>query len=133
MVFSNRNTIYWMDIFSHLYVVKILMFVWKDKNKWKSGRRWKYIKKFYIIKYYNLLSLLTNGSWVIRTSGVEFFFFKKKVGQPRPLFVYFRSFQTQYYRKNFRLQRDSNSDHRSSRRARWPLDHHHGPSGVELM
>ena len=37
----------------------------------------------------------------------------KKVGQPRPLFVYFR-------------QRDSNSDRWSRRRACWPLDHHHG-------
>ena len=48
------------------------------------------------------------------------------MGQARPLIVYFRSFQTQYYRKNWRLQRDSNSDRRSSRRARWPLDHRQG-------
>ena len=27
------------------------------------------------------------------------FFFFKKLGQPRPLFVYFRSFQQQFYRK----------------------------------
>ena len=29
-----------MDIFSHLFVVKIVMCVWKDKNKWKRGRGW---------------------------------------------------------------------------------------------
>ena len=26
--------------FSHLFVVKVLMFVWKDKNKWKRSREW---------------------------------------------------------------------------------------------
>ena len=31
---------YWMDIFSHLFVVRIVMFVRKDKNKWKRGRGW---------------------------------------------------------------------------------------------
>ena len=24
------------DIFSHMFVVKIVMFVWKDENKWKK-------------------------------------------------------------------------------------------------
>ena len=42
------------------------------------------------------------------------------------LFVYFRSFQTRILQK-IRLQPDSNSDHRSWRRACWPFDHHHGP------
>ena len=46
------------------------------------------------------------------------FFFYLKMGQPRPLFVYFRSFQQQFYRKNCRFQRESNSDCRSRRRAR---------------
>ena len=42
-------------------------------------------------------------------------------------YVYFRSFQTTFYTKNY-LQRDSNFDHQSRRGARWPLDHHyHGP------
>ena len=54
------------------------------------------------------------------------------MGQPRPLFVYFRSFQTQHYRKNYRLQRDSNSDLRSRRQARWPLDHHHDPKIINF-
>ena len=41
------------------------------------------------------------------------------------------------FNKNFtekfcRSQRDSNSDRRSRRRARWPLDHHHGPKNTTL-
>ena len=43
--------------------------------------------------------------------------FLKKVGQPQSLFVYFRSFQTQFYRQNFMVQRDSNSDCQSRRQA----------------
>ena len=31
--------------FAHLFVVKIVMFVWKDKNKWKRGRGWPIFKK----------------------------------------------------------------------------------------
>ena len=31
--------------FSHLIVVKIVMFVWKDENKWKRGRGWPILKK----------------------------------------------------------------------------------------
>ena len=46
------------------------------------------------------------------------------MGQPRPLF-YFVLFKRKFYRKNCRLQRDSNSDCRSARQAHWPLDHHH--------
>ena len=38
-------------------------------------------------------------------------------------------FEHQFYRENFRLQLDSNSNRRSRRRACWPLDHHHhGPN-----
>ena len=40
------------------------------------------------------------------------------------LFSFFSN--TNVYRKNGRLQRDSKSDRRSRRRARLPLDHHHG-------
>ena len=37
--------------FSHLFVVRIAMFVWKDKNKQKRGRRWPiFIKKKQIIR-----------------------------------------------------------------------------------
>ena len=54
-----------------------------------------------------------------------------KNGLSRPLFVfYFRSFQQQFLQKNCRFQRDSNSDRQNRRRARWPLDHHHGPTQV---
>ena len=49
------------------------------------------------------------------------------MGQPRPLFINFRSFQTQILQNNWRLEWDSTSDHWSRRGARWPLDHHHGP------
>ena len=31
--------------FSHLFVVKIVMFVRKDKNKWKRGWGWSFSKK----------------------------------------------------------------------------------------
>ena len=41
-----------------------------------------------------------------------------KMCQPRPLFVYFRSFQTQILQNNGRFQRDLNSNHQSRRRAR---------------
>ena len=37
VVGSNLSTVYWMDIFSHLFVVGIVMFVWKDENKWKEA------------------------------------------------------------------------------------------------
>ena len=43
--------------------------------------------------------------------------------QPRPLFVYFRPWQSPFYRWSCRLQQHSNSDRRSRRGARWPLDH----------
>ena len=49
-------------------------------------------------------------------------------GQPRPLFVYFRSFPAQFLLKNCWLQQDSNSDRRSIRQARLPLDQNHDPS-----
>ena len=40
-----------------------------------------------------------------------------KMGRPRPLFVYFCSFPTTCYGKNWRLHRDSNSDHRKTYKA----------------
>ena len=42
-------------------------------------------------------------------------------------FCLFSFFSTTILQKNCRLQRESNSDRRSKRRASWPLDHHHGP------
>ena len=49
----NPGTVSWMDIFSHLFVVKIVMCVWKDENKWKRGRGWPIFK-------WNVMSLLRN-------------------------------------------------------------------------
>ena len=48
------------------------------------------------------------------------------MGQPRPLFHLFLLFRTI---KLSSLQ-DSNSDWRSRRQARWPLDHHYIPHGI---
>ena len=45
VVGSNPSTVYWMDIFSHLFVVQLVMFVWKDKNKGKRGLGWPFFKK----------------------------------------------------------------------------------------
>ena len=52
---SNPGAVYWMDIlhFSHLFVVKIVMFVWKDENKRKRGRGSPFKKvhcKYYLLK-----------------------------------------------------------------------------------
>ena len=38
-VSSNPSTKNWMDIFSHLFGVRIVMFVWKDKHKRKKRPR----------------------------------------------------------------------------------------------
>ena len=35
-----NSTEYWVDILSHLFVVRIVMFVWKGENKRKRGRGW---------------------------------------------------------------------------------------------
>ena len=40
VVGSNPSTVYWTDIFSHIFVFKILMFVSKDENKRKRSRDW---------------------------------------------------------------------------------------------
>ena len=55
--------------------------------------------------------------------------FFKKIGLPRPLFAHYRAFQAPIWQKTVgRRQQDSNSDSRSRRQARWPLEHHHWPS-----
>ena len=52
-----------------------------------------------------------------------------KMGLPWSLFCYYSFFSnTDFTEKNCRSQWDSNSGRRSTRRARWPLDHHHGPN-----
>ena len=54
-------------------------------------------------------------------------FLKKRANSGLFLFI-FVLFKHKFYRKNCRRQQDSNSDRWSRRRARWPLDHHHGPN-----
>ena len=41
--------------------------------------------------------------------------------------IVFVPYKHKFYRKNWRCQRDSNSDCWNRRWAHWPLDHHHGP------
>ena len=41
---SNPSTVSWMDIFSQLFVLKIVMFASKDENKRKTGREWPIFK-----------------------------------------------------------------------------------------
>ena len=36
VVGSNPSTIYWIDILSHMFVVRIVIFVLKDENKIKN-------------------------------------------------------------------------------------------------
>ena len=48
------------------------------------------------------------------------------MSQTKASFCLFSSFRTE----NSSSQRDSNSDRRSGRQERWPLDHHHGPSSI---
>ena len=62
-------------------------------------------------------------------------FFLSFLNGPTPasfLFL-FSFFSITILQKNCRPQRDSNSDRWSRRRARWPLDHHHGPSEYSLI
>ena len=45
--------------FSHLFVVKIVMCVWKDENKWKRGRGWPiFFIKVLILNVRRIASLL---------------------------------------------------------------------------
>ena len=61
-----------------------------------------------------------------RLASPIFSFFK--CANPGHFLFIFVHFKHKFYRKNCRRQQDSNSDRRSSRQARWPLDHHHGRS-----
>ena len=56
-----------------------------------------------------------------------------KMRQLRPLFRLFLFFKHKFYRKICRRQQDSNSDRRSRRQARWPLDHHHDPRNINSL
>ena len=59
--------------------------------------------------------------------------FLKNGPTPASFLFYSRSFQIQILQKKCRLQRDSNSDCRSRRRARWPLDHQHVPTKTKCL
>ena len=37
VVGSDPSTVYWMDIFSHLFVVRIVKFAWKDEKEAENG------------------------------------------------------------------------------------------------
>ena len=54
------------------------------------------------------------------------------IGQPRPLFPYFRSLQTALY-KNCGLQRDLTTDYWRRQQAGWPLDHQHYEHNSKLF
>ena len=58
---------------------------------------------------------------------LKLYCFFKKNGPTTATFCLFSFFSTKILQKNCILQRESKSDRRSRRRARWPLDHHHGP------
>jgi len=51
-----------------------------------------------------------------------------KMGQPRHIFLYFCSFQEQFYRNIVDFSRIQTRVWKSRRRARWPSIHHQGPS-----
>ena len=110
---------------------KVLDWVWEWKTK---GRQRVTTNVVCTSSYSNLVSYIWCKISFFEHS--QFLDFLKRLfilfmGQPRPLFVYFRSFQAQILQKNCRRQRDSNSDRRSRRQTRWPLDHHHCPSSFQ--
>ena len=37
VVVTGASTVYWMDIFSHLFVVRIVKFAWKDEKEAENG------------------------------------------------------------------------------------------------
>ena len=80
----------------------------------------------------HIVMLLANKNICLNSSSRPFLFLK--MGQPpRPLFVYYCCFKHKFYRKNCRCQQDLNSDRRSRRQARWPLDHTTAPPGPFLQ
>ena len=52
---SQRCILDGRNIFSNIFVVRIVMFVWKDKNKLIGGREWPVFKKKY---YFNLFKIV---------------------------------------------------------------------------
>ena len=43
--FESLHRIYWMDIFAHLFVLRIVMFVWKDEINEKETGVGSFLKK----------------------------------------------------------------------------------------
>ena len=114
VVSSNPSTIYWMDIISRKFVVKIVMFVWKDDNKWKRFLGWPISLKNshychwsskpsssegtaqeIIIQMTLRIKLLRWKKSILATQNFNNFkilptqgFLFIKMGQPRPLFLF---------------------------------------------
>ena len=83
----------------------------------RSHKRVQRVKKWFNCSYLWAAPTITNST----------IFFLKKWPTPASFLFIFVLFKHKFYRKNCRLQQDSNLDHRSWRQARWPLDHHHSP------
>ena len=96
VVSSNPSTIYWMDIISRKFVVKIVMFVWKDDNKWKRFLGWPISLKNSHYCHWSSKPSSSEGTAqeiiiqnfnnfkILPTQGFLFI----KMGQPRPLFLF---------------------------------------------
>ena len=55
----NPSTIYWMDIFSLIFVVKVAMFDGKDENKQKDAADGPFYKNYIIQGYLNYAYIQT--------------------------------------------------------------------------
>ena len=78
----------------------------------------------------NILKLLNAWGFIPPDHVVKDGFFKWT--NPGHFLFIFVLFKHKFYRKNCRLQLDSNWDRRSIRQARWPLDHH-GPDVTKIF
>ena len=130
---------------------KYSTFFWKKKNNFDSAKklllRWntkesltrtspkRLIFSSNLIYFLNQVQLLTLiWSIVVRVvcSMKRHCNFFKWANSGHFLFI-FVLFKHKLYRNNCWLQRDSNSDCQSKRRARWPHDHHHVPRHCNLL
>ena len=68
VVGPNPSTVYWMDIFSK---IKMVRFVRKDENKWKRGRGLAHFKKLLTNSYLNLVNF-KYLRWVLGTTSFAF-------------------------------------------------------------
>ena len=65
VVSLNPGARYWMDIFSHLFFVRIVMFVWKDINKQKIGRGWPILKNMHWFELIYLAHIIMNQNLAV--------------------------------------------------------------------